>query len=130
MALQVLQDALKVEPNNDRIYFNLGLLYNEMNNKEEALKCLKKAVELKSGNPRVYYNYGLMMQQQGNITVATQMYKRGLEIAPEDPQLNYALAILYLQTGQDQQAIKPASVLKKNDPGNPEYQRIFQHLKL
>src|SRR5205823_3898451 len=29
MALQVLQDALKVDANNDRIYLSLGLLYNE-----------------------------------------------------------------------------------------------------
>lgn len=130
IALRVLQDALKVEPNNDRVYFNLALLYNEMNNKEEALKCLKKAVDLKSNNPRVYYNYGLMKQQQGKISVSIQMYNKGLEIAPDDPQLNYALAILYLQAGQDQQARKPASVLKKNDPGNPDYQKIFQHLKL
>jgi predicted Zn-dependent protease len=62
--------------------------------------------------------------------MAIQMYNKGLEIAPEDPQINYALAILYLQKGQDQQAIKPASVLKKNDPNNPNYQSIFQRLKL
>ncbi|HZZ75052.1 MAG TPA: tetratricopeptide repeat protein, partial [Puia sp.] len=35
-ALQVLKDANKLDPKNERIYFNLALLYNEMNKPEEA----------------------------------------------------------------------------------------------
>ena len=129
-ALQVLQDAVRIEPKNERAWFNLALLYNEMNNKEEAERSLSKAVGLKSANPRVYYNYALLLQQDGKNKEAADMFNRGLEIAPGDEQLNYALALLYLQTRQNDKARGPATMLKKYFPDKPEYQKIFQYLKL
>ncbi len=129
-ALQVLQEAVKIDPKSERAWFNLALLYNEMNNKEEAGKALAKAVALKSTNPRVYYNYALLLQQEGKNKQAIDMYSRGIRLAPEDEQLNYALALLYLQTGQNEQARMPAKVLKKYYPDKPDYQKIFQYLKL
>jgi predicted CXXCH cytochrome family protein len=130
LALQVLQDAVKSDPKNERAWFNMALLYNEMNNTEGAARALAKAVELKSINPRVYYNYGLLLQQQGKNRQAIDNYNQGLQFAPEDEQLNYALALLLLQTGQSEQAKIPAAVLKKNYPEKPDYQKIFQYLKL
>ena len=129
-ALQVLKDAVKVDPKNDRIYFNLALLYNEMGNPSEASKSLAKAVQLKSVNPRVYYNYGLLLQQEGKNNQAIEMYKRGLKIVPNDESLNYTLALLLLQNERIEEARIPASVLKKNYPDNPDYQKIFHYLKL
>jgi Flp pilus assembly protein TadD len=101
-----------------------------MNNKEGAEKSLAKAVELKSANPRVYYNYALLLQQGGKNRQAIDMYIQGLKFAPEDEQLNYALALLYLQTRQNDKAREPASVLKKYYPDKPDYQKMFQYLKL
>ena len=42
LALQVLEDAVRIDPKNDRAWFNLALFYNEMNNKEGAEKHLRK----------------------------------------------------------------------------------------
>jgi Tfp pilus assembly protein PilF len=50
-ALEVLETAAKIDPKNDRVYYNMALLYNEMNNKEGAEKSFAKAVELKTRNP-------------------------------------------------------------------------------
>jgi tetratricopeptide (TPR) repeat protein len=130
LALQVLQEAVKIEPGNERGWFNLALLYNEMNNKEGAEKALAKSVALKSQNPRVYYNYGLLLQQAGKNKQAILIYEQGLKIARDDEQLNYALALLYLQTRQDEKAREPASTLKKYFPDKPDYQKMFQYLKL
>jgi tetratricopeptide (TPR) repeat protein len=130
LALGVLQEAVKIDPKSERGWFNLALLYNEMNNKEEAEKALEKAVELKSPNPRVYYNYGLLLQQTGKNKHAILIYEQGLKIAPDDEQLNYALALLYLQNRQDDKAKEPAGILKKYFPDKPDYQKMFEYLKL
>jgi predicted CXXCH cytochrome family protein len=130
LALQVLQEAVKIDPKSERGWFNLALLYNEMNNKEDAEKALGKAVELKSPNPRVYYNYGLLLQQAGKNKQAIMIYEQGLKIARDDEQLNYALALLYLQNRQDDKAREPATILKKYFPDKPDYQKMFQYLKL
>ena len=129
-ARQVLEDAVRIDPKSERAWFNLALLYNEMNDKSGAEKALAKAVELKSINPRVYYNYALLLQQQGKNRQAIVMYQQGLSIAPDDEQMNYALALLFLQTRQDDKAREPASRLKKYFPDKPEYQKMFQYLKL
>jgi len=130
LALQVLQDAVRIEPKNERAWFNLALLYNEMNNKEGAENSLSKAVELKSVNPRVYYNYGLLLQQEGKNKQAVEIYNQGLRIAPEDEQLNYALALFYLQSRQNDKARERAAILKKYYPDKSDYQKMYQYLKL
>ena len=129
-ALRVLQDAIKIDPKNERTYYNMALLYNEMGRQTEAAGSFAKAVELKSTNPRLYYNYALLLQQQGKNKLAADMYSKGLAISPEDPQLNYALALLYLQSGETEKARIPAAVLKKYFPDNPDYQKMFKYLKL
>jgi len=129
-ALRVLEEAVKIDPKNERIYFNLALLHNEMGNTSGAQTALAEAVTLKSANPRVYYNYGLLLQQKGESKQAVDIYKKGLMLVPEDPDLNYALALLLVQTSRTAEAISPASILKKYYPDNPDYQKLFQFLRL
>lgn len=129
-ALKTLQDALRTDPKNDRIYFNLALLYNEMKNPSKAEESLEKAVALKSQNPRVYYNYGLMQEQNGKINKAITMFEKGLELSPLDGDLNYALCLLYFQSNQLNKAKKYALVLKKYYSGNRQYEEIIQRLGL
>ena len=130
LARQVLEDAVRIDPKSERAWFNLALLYNEMNNREGAENALAKAVALNSLNPRVYYNYALLLQQSGKSKQAIAMYQRGLTIAPDDEQLNYALAVLYLQNRQDENAKEPAKRLRRYFPDKPEYQKMYQYLKL
>ena len=51
-ALEVLETAVKIDPGNDRIHYNMALLYNEMNNKAAAERSFAKAVQLKTNNPK------------------------------------------------------------------------------
>ena len=129
-ALHVLKDAAKLDPTNERVYYNMALLYNEMGDKGNATKSLAEAVSLKSFNPRVYYNYGLMLEHDGRINHAIDIYKKGIALSPADASLNYALALLYIKTGKKEEAKIPASQLKKYYPEQPEYQKMFEFLKL
>ena len=90
----------------------------------------KKAVSLGSRNPRLYYNYGLFTQQAGKMEESILLFRKGLVFNPNDPELNYVLALAYMQKGQFAQAFGPASVLKRIDPGNPNYQDLFNKLKI
>jgi tetratricopeptide (TPR) repeat protein len=129
-ALNILLEAQKIEPKNERTHYNLALLYVELNQPKEAEQCFTKAIKLKSQNPKVYYNFGLLLQQNGNIAKATTVLQKGLTLYPYDADINYALALLYLNTKQMQKAIAPATILKNNDPNNPDYQPLFNALHL
>lgn len=129
-ALKVLEDAQRSDPSNERVYYNLALLYAEMKDLPAAMKNFEKAVKLNSQDPRVYYNFGLLKQQSGAAVEAEKLFRKGLQIVPMDPALNYALAVLYLQQGKPSQAMEPAAILKRIDPANPNYQQLFQQLRL
>ncbi|HSF45076.1 MAG TPA: tetratricopeptide repeat protein, partial [Chitinophagaceae bacterium] len=129
-ALKVLLDAKTTDPRNPRVYYNLALLNVEMNDIRSAMDNFARSVSLGNNDPRLFYNYGLLNQQNGNAGQAEKIFQKGLAMSPGDLNLNYALAFLYIQQKQFQKAIGPASVLKKADPANPDYQALFRELQL
>ncbi len=127
-ALNTLQEAAAIDPANDRTYYNLGLLYYEMQDVSRARENFSKAVRLHSRLPGLYYNYGLLMQQQGQSGEAERILRTGWGIAPQAENLNYALAVFYLQQREPEKATRYAETLRQLNPGNPEYQELFRTL--
>jgi predicted CXXCH cytochrome family protein len=129
-ALQTLNEAAAIDPENDRIYFNLGLLYYELGDIPAALENFQKAMRLGSPNPSLYYNYGLLLQQTGKLKEGEQVLLSGFALNPQATNINYALAYLYLSQNLPQKARIYAEMLQRIDPNNPEYQRMFRDLGL
>lgn len=129
-ALKLLEEARVTDGSNPRVYYNMALLQVEMKDMTGALKNFEKAIDKGADDPRIFYNYGLLQQQNGNPAAAEKLLIKGLGIAPQDPALNYALAVFYMQQQQPRKAMGPASVLKRTDPGNPDYQQLFNQLQM
>lgn len=129
-ALFQLKQAEKINPNSDRINYNLALLQIEMKDTAQALIHFRKAVALQSTDPRLYYNYGLLLMQVKKLNEAENCFKAGLKIAPMNLDLHYALAYYYLTGKNPQKALPYARFLKQNAPNNPQYQSIFSALKI
>jgi predicted CXXCH cytochrome family protein len=127
-ALKTLKNAVAIDPRNDRGYYNLGLLCYEMQDVPAAEKNFRQAVRLNSRLPGVYYNYGLLLQQQGNPKEAERILLRGYDLEPMATNLNYALAVMYIQRREPEKARPHATVLRRQDPNNPDYQGIFRSL--
>jgi tetratricopeptide (TPR) repeat protein len=129
-ALVTLQEAAEIDPKNDRIFYNLALLYYELQNVPAAMENFQKALRLGSRNPGVYYNYGLLLQQAGKMNEAEKVLLSGFAIDSEAININYALAYYYVSQHQTTKAKIYATNLKKLDPNNPGYQALFQSLGL
>ena len=127
-ALKTLQDAAAIDQSNDRIFYNLGLLYYELQNIPEAVTNFEKATRLGSTNPGVYYNYGLLLQQQEKLSDAEKVLLKGYSLSPNATNINYALAYLYIRENLPQKARPHALALRRLDPSNPDYQPIFKSL--
>lgn len=127
-ALKTLKEAVAIDPKNDRIYYNLGLLYYEMNDIPSSIENFQKAVQLNSTNTSLYYNYGLLLQQQGKLKEAEQILLKGFAMNPQAINVNYALAFLYANQNNLPKARVHAGVLRQMDPNNPEYQGLFRSL--
>lgn len=129
-ALKTLKEAALIDPQNDRIFYNLGLLYYELNDIPLALKSFQKSIQLGSENTGLYYNYGLLLQQQGKLKEAEQILLKGYAINPQAINVNYALSFLYANQNNLSKARVHATVLHKLDPNNPDYQDLFRNLGL
>ncbi len=129
-ALKMLHQAVQIDPLNDRIYYNLGLLQYELNDADAAMVSFQKAVDLKSLNPGVYYNYGLLLQQEKKFKAAEAIYLKGIQLDPQGVNLNYALALFYLEQDKWTEAVKHGQLLKTMDPANPDFEMLFQQLGL
>ncbi|MBL7857545.1 MAG: tetratricopeptide repeat protein [Cyclobacteriaceae bacterium] len=127
-ALKTLTDAASIDPKNDRVFYNLGLLHYEMNNLHAAVENFQKAVRLGSTNTSLYYNYGLLLQQQGKLKEAEQVLLSGYSLNQQAANINYALAYLYANQNLPQKARVHALTLQKVAPHNPEYQGLFRSL--
>lgn len=127
-ALKTLQEAAAIDPTNERIFYNLGLLQYEMGDIAAARSNFRTAVRLGSQHTGLYYNYGLLLQQQNNFKEAEQILRKGFELDPNAANINYALAYLYMRQNQPKKARIHAEVLHRLDPANPEYQVLFSNL--
>ena len=128
IAVQTLQTDMKNDAKNERIYYNMALLFDEMNKISEADKAFAKAVELKSMNPKVYYNYGLLLNQNKKYKEAEKVLLKGLTLNPSDGELYYALTFVYIQTNNKGKAQETGLKLKQLEPNNPNYQQLFASL--
>jgi tetratricopeptide (TPR) repeat protein len=129
-AKKTLEDAAVIDPKNERIFYNLGLLQYELQNIPAALENFKQAVRLGSENPGLYYNYGLLLQQLGKQKEAEEILLKGYAVNPLAVNINYALAYLYANLNLPQKARMHARVLQRMDPNNQEYQALFRSLGL
>jgi len=125
-ALAILNEAVLIDNENARIYFNLALLNAELGKKEETLKCFEQAYKLKYDYDRFYYNYALYLQQLGNNQKAEKIFTDGLKNYPDSEALNYGAAYFFIQANNKEKALVCISKLKQLNPGNQNYKELFQ----
>lgn len=83
-AKKELEEALKLDASEPVTYINLGNIYDQQNQKNEAEKCYLKAIALDKDNGRAHYNLGLLYDEQGKLTEAKKEFEKTLQIEPED----------------------------------------------
>jgi len=60
--------------------FNLGLLYDKVENHKKAIKCYSKAIELKKDYAKAYYNAAKSYKKIGETTKCMNFFAKALEI--------------------------------------------------
>ena len=87
-AISEYRRALEIDPQDDTIYYNMGMAYVEADNLLDALECMEKALSLNPELPRasagVAYNLGLVMFKNARRAEAKRCFKIALE---QDPNL-------------------------------------------
>ena len=84
------QLAINVDPNNESeldnklIYHNMGIVYGQMNQLDNAIKSFSSAIEIDKKYADAYHNRGFAYQLKGEHKVAIENFDLAIQLNPNE----------------------------------------------
>ncbi len=103
-ALRALHTAVKLAPDNARIYRTFGAAYRVNLNLEEAAAQYQKAIKADPKDARAYFELGNLHRARGNYELAINLYNHQLSLEPEHVPSLKGLALCYLAQDKEERA--------------------------
>ncbi|MBN1871686.1 MAG: tetratricopeptide repeat protein, partial [Candidatus Omnitrophica bacterium] len=104
--ITLYERTLKYAPDRAVLYNNLGILYADRGDTQEAIELFKKAVQLDPSYVYAYNNLGKAYNMIGNKKEAMDYYKKALELYPDSVESLYNIGNIYLDFDQPEKAIE------------------------
>lgn len=112
LAAEHYQQQIKVTPRDWEAHFNLGAVYLELNQFEQAAGCFRKVLHANPKNPDVknalgyaLQSLGMECQQAGHYLQAEACFQEIIPLSPGDAMLYYNLGNAQRELGKSQQAL-------------------------
>ena len=103
-AVHVYTEAIKYNPENSDLYYNLGISYSRINEFSLAKDCFEKAVEINSDLYNAYYRLGQIALLYRDIENAERYFSQSIEGETEGKSY-YQLAKIYLIKNNKNKAV-------------------------
>lgn len=114
-AIQALQKAVALEPNNSEAYFYLGW-YQELSREKGADENLRKAVELKPTNDEAWRILAHALWRQKRKSEALRCMQKAINLAPKTTEYQQELASFLMQDNKLKEAAAVYNGMKKTFP--------------
>ena len=118
-AERLLQKAVEREPQNPDYHFELGNLYVERQNLEEASREFEQALMISPRHLAAHYNLGLVYRELGGTAEARDEFQKVLELDPGNVKAQLQIGYSYQAEGffeEAQQAFETAHAMDVTDP--------------
>jgi tetratricopeptide (TPR) repeat protein/DNA-binding winged helix-turn-helix (wHTH) protein len=99
LALQEMQQALRLDPHNPKAFRGLGAIYSQMDRPEEADRAYQEAIRLAPNAWIGYNDYGNFFFDHRNFEAAAQQFQRALETATDNAIVHSNLALALQELG-------------------------------
>lgn len=110
-ALLAGQQAIALDPNNPQEYINLGGIYYQLGQWDNAIRQFQTAVLLKKDLANAYYNLGHALQEKGDLNSALAQYQEVQRLVASDKpnldKINQEIATLQKRIAEGGQAGGP-----------------------
>ncbi len=110
--------ALAVTSNNDVAKNNLGIVFLQKGNLDEAISLLQAAVDLRPENSPAHENLAKALLQKGQVTDALVHYRRLLELQPDNIEVHNIVGTVLIQQGQAREAVEEWQKVLAIQPDN------------
>jgi len=102
----LFKHAIAVTKNNDVAENNLGIIFLEKGQLDEAISRLQAAIDLRPENGPAHNNLAKALLQKGRLPEAMVHYRKFLEIEPENVEARNILGTALIQQGRIKEAIE------------------------
>ncbi|MEX0964734.1 MAG: tetratricopeptide repeat protein [Pseudohongiellaceae bacterium] len=104
-AIKSYQQAVRIQPNEAKTYFNLAIALTEKDDLDGAITCYKQALKLDPDYINAYINMGNAHKDAGDLVKAIDSYQQALRIDPDCAEVYNNLANALKDKGELEQAI-------------------------
>jgi tetratricopeptide (TPR) repeat protein len=94
-AARLFQEVIAQDPNHVGARCNLGAIYRQMGQMNEAIGCLLEALEIDSTHARCHANIGAAFFDKGMIEDAEMAFSKAIQLDPTMAEAHFNLALLY-----------------------------------
>jgi len=96
-ALKALQQAVKLKPTDAFSYSNLGIVYSQLDQYENAIDALNAAKALDPNDAKTRNYLGCACSQKGWTAVAEKEFRKAIELDPTFGDAHFNLALVYVE---------------------------------
>ena len=119
LALPLLTELAKNNPQSMQIAQQLSLCHQSMGNLELAKDALKAVIHKKQENTDIFYNYAILLYQTGETSEAIEMFKKVIKMDSKNALAHKDLGIIYLNQHLINEANDEFQIALKLEPDNP-----------
>lgn len=125
--------AVKVDEENIRANFGLGLTYLERGATDKAQDIFERLIKIEAAyepeHKHLFNEFGINLRKNNMIDQALDYYARALELSDQDENLFYNIARVYLERKDIPNTIKMLNKALEINPGMPEANKFIAFLK-
>jgi tetratricopeptide (TPR) repeat protein len=122
-ALEWLDRAVKIDPTEASAWYNMGYIYQEGEQHEQALAAFDRAIACNEKLDQAYYGKGISLVKLGRFDDAVVALKANTKLQPMSPYGWYQLAHTYKKMNDTERVIK---VIKKLSAFEPNIALLLQ----
>ena len=129
-ALAVIEDLIKLRPNEWGYYATAFELYNELEAYEEMSKTFAKAVGKAPEQPELRFYLGIAYEKRGLLVETIHQFEAALKLSPKNKDYLMHIAGIYEQIGKKGEAIESYQKVLDLDPENAKAEENYLRLKM
>ncbi|HJD66733.1 MAG TPA: tetratricopeptide repeat protein [Rickettsia endosymbiont of Bembidion nr. Transversale] len=82
-AIELYKKVIKIYPNSDAAYCNMGISFEYLKQYETAISCYDKAISVNPDDHHAYHNKALCLASLGHEELALEYYGKTMELNPK-----------------------------------------------
>ena len=111
------------------LFFNMGMAYGELDQKEKAIEAFTKALEIKPNSANNHFGLAMVYQMTAEDKLAEKEFLKALEINPKHVDARLMLSLLYTDWGMLQKASQELRKILEFDPNNISAKQFLQRIE-